>query len=43
MTTVKSFSHEEKWEKLNFLNTLLTPDFDLLESDSMYIFVHENK
>ena len=42
-TTEKSFSHEEKWEKLDFLKTLLIPDFDLLESDYIYIFVHEQK
>ena len=37
------FSHEEKWEKLDFLKTLSTPDFDLFESNSIYIFVHENQ
>ena len=37
------FFHEEKWEKLDFLKTLLISDFDLLESDYIYIFVHENK
>ena len=32
-----------KWEKCLFLKTLLWPDFDLLESNSIYIFVHENQ
>ena len=37
------FFHEEKWEKLDFLKTRLTSRFDILESNSIYIFVHENK
>ena len=43
MTTGKSFSHEEKLEKLDFLRTPLIPDFDRLESNSIYIFVQENQ
>ena len=28
----KSFSHEEKWENLDFLKAPSSPDFDLLDS-----------
>ena len=34
-----SFRFEEKWEKCLFLKTLSWPDFDLLESNSIYTFI----
>ena len=37
------FRNEEKCEKLDLFKPPLTPDFDLLESNSIYSFVHENK
>ena len=33
----------ESEKNSDFLKTLSTPNFDLLESNSIYIFVHENK
>ena len=44
----KRLSSGQKWflrneEKCIFLKTLSTPDFDLLKSNSIYIFVDENQ
>ena len=36
LTTGKSFSHEEKWEKVDFPKTPLIPNFELLDS----LFTH---
>ena len=35
--------YEEKWEQIDFLKTPSTPDINLLEYNSIYIFLHENK
>ena len=35
--------YEEKWEQIDFLKTPSTPDINLLEYNSIYIFVHKNK
>ena len=32
LSTRKSFSHDEKWEKLDFLKNPLIPNFELLDS-----------
>ena len=43
LTTGKSFSHEEKWEKGPLVRIPWLANFDLLESNSIYIFAHENQ
>ena len=43
LTTGLSFSHEEKWKKGPQLKILSWADFDRLESNSIYTFMHENK
>ena len=37
------YPYNVKTQKTHFLKTLSWADFDLLESNSIYIFVHENK
>ena len=32
-------SHEEKWEKLDFLKTPFIPDFELLDTESTHYHV----
>ena len=43
LAKIPLYHYNVKTQKRHFLKTLEWADFDLLESNSLYIFVHENK